>query len=127
MDSIRADARHRRAPKQLTTNLCGAFGHYAMQDRPPCSKPESAGRKQSICRQLATQKPDALKPIRLRKRQLKAKPLQCSKPIRHQAFSARLVDWRLPAIRDGHAKSSLSRRDGHSQSCGSTANHENVR
>jgi hypothetical protein len=75
MNSIFADARHRRAPKQLSANLCSALGHYTVQNGPSRGKPESACWKRSVGRQLATQKSNSPKRIRLRKRQLKPKPL----------------------------------------------------
>jgi hypothetical protein len=75
MNSICADTRHRRSPKQLSANLCSALGHYTVQNGPSCGKAESACWEQSVGRQLATQKPDTPKRIRLRKRQLEPKPL----------------------------------------------------
>jgi hypothetical protein len=75
MNSIRADARHRRAPKQFRADLCSTLGHDTVQNGPSRGKPESACWKQSIGRQFATQKPDTPKRVRLRKRQLKPKPL----------------------------------------------------
>ena len=102
------------------------MGHEAMQRSTADRKAAAACRESSICGQRATHKPDATERLRVGQGHVNPKPLQYCPSVREQAFTAGLVDRWLRTVRHQHLQPLFASRNRGSQSCGATANHENV-